>query len=77
MTDDCTLWPDRIGAWEYAACCRAHDLAYSDPEVPRLVADLDLARCVFDATGNAWLAVLMLTGVVSCGWAFRRMKRVR
>lgn len=76
-TDDlnhCTWWPDKIGSLDYSACCAAHDLAYAS-DGQRLAADLDLAQCVFDTTGSEILSIVMMTGVILFGWAFRKRKK--
>lgn len=69
--DGCTLWID--GVWR--ACCDAHDLAYAKVAVPldKIIADLDLARCVA-GTGHGVVALVMLAGVTVFGWFFIRRK---
>lgn len=72
MTDHCTLWPE--GTWAY--CCAAHDLAYANPAVAKLAADLDMIHCVAAAAG--WpMAILMGAGVITLGapfWLRARLK---
>lgn len=65
--DHCTLWPDRIGSLDWATCCLAHDIAY-ELALPRLQADLTLARCVWEVSPP--MAMVMAAGVIACGWAF-------
>lgn len=79
MTNYCTAWPDRIGSWDYGHCCQAHDIAYLS-DAPRIPADIELAQCVVEATGQHWLAFIMLVGVVALGGIYRawgRWKRRR
>lgn len=45
MQDHCTLWPDRLGGFDWAACCAAHDVDYAE-QVDRLLADDRLWSCV-------------------------------
>lgn len=66
--DGCSLWID--GVWRH--CCDAHDLAYLNG-TDKIIADLDLARCVAD-TGNGTMALIMLAGVTLFGWLFLRRK---
>jgi hypothetical protein len=73
MADYCTLWPDQALGKDWSLCCKAHDEAYQLAG-SRLVADLDLARCVANETGWDGLAALMLAGVMAFGWIFRRAK---
>lgn len=73
MANYCTLWPDHALGKDWSNCCAAHDFAYGQ-EGSRLVADLDLARCVAVETGWDGLAGLMLCGVMAFGWMFRRRK---
>lgn len=68
----CTLWPGRIGALDWSACCAAHDIAY-EAGLPRLAADLDLARCV--AAVSPAMAGVMLAGVAAFGWLFYRRRK--
>lgn len=73
MTDACTLWPE--GWW--SVCCQAHDAAYASG-ADRLLADLDLLRCVVES-GDGWLLIastfiggVMFAGVRIFGRAFWR-----
>lgn len=70
--DYCTLWFE--GFW--SDCCKAHDLAY-DMQIPRTIADADLASCVALAAsspGAAWVGAItagvMFVGVRVFGWKF-------
>jgi hypothetical protein len=67
--DNCTAWFE--GSWSH--CCAAHDVAYDDPILSRLTADLQLASCVAAAAG--WpMAAVMFCGVVMFGWLFRKRR---
>ena len=66
--DYCTAWFE--GSWGH--CCAAHDLAYADPAIDRLTADLELASCVAATSGGWPVAALMFAGVFVGGWWFRR-----
>lgn len=67
--DACTLFPDRLGAVDWSACCAAHDLAYATG-ADRLAADYALGQCVLQATGWHGLSFLMFLGVTLGGWLF-------
>lgn len=73
QTDYCTLWPDRLGAYDWSACCAAHDLAYASG-LDRAAADFELVACVA-ANGPLWMAALMGAGVMAFGWIFYRRNR--
>ena len=60
--DYCTLWFE--GFW--SDCCKAHDLAY-DTQIPRAIADADLATCVVLAAYSPGAA---LVGVIAAGIMF-------
>lgn len=75
LPNHCTLFPDRAMGRDWSHCCQAHDLAYSLGVPTRPEADLQLARCVADATGWGWLASLMWAGVVLFGGLFWRRAR--
>jgi len=70
--DGCTLWFN--GDWR--ACCDAHDAAYAVVSAPldKVIADLDLARCVAE-TGHGLMALVMLAGVTLFGWFFIRRRK--
>lgn len=70
-SDGCTLWFD--GDWVH--CCTAHDAAYASG-MDKLQADLELAVCVAQ-TGNGWMAVLMLLGLLLMGWPLYRRRAPR
>lgn len=72
--DHCTLWPDRLAGMDWSACCLAHDVAYALGR-DRAVADLELYRCVAEATGAHWFAGVMFAGVSIFGWAFWKKRR--
>ena len=66
--DDCTLWPDRLGSFDWSRCCVLHDAAYA-AGLDKLGADLDLARCVASIAG--WpMGLVIFAGVTLGGWAF-------
>jgi hypothetical protein len=67
--DYCTNWPDRLFGKDWSQCCLAHDIAYALPG-SKLEADLDLGRCVLDATGWWWMAALMVAGVTVFGGSY-------
>lgn len=70
--DHCTLWPDRLGPFDWATCCLAHDIAY-EYALPRLEADITLAKCVW----AVWpvMGVIMGAGVIAFGWLFYRRRK--
>ena len=41
----CTLWFDKIGPWDWHACCVQHDLDYHN-QIGKALADLKLETCV-------------------------------
>ena len=70
--DYCTLWFE--GFW--SDCCKAHDLAY-DTQIPRAIADADLATCVVLAANSPGTALvgaiaagIMFIGVRVFGWKY-------
>lgn len=71
--DYCTLFPDEIAGVSLRSCCFAHDVAYATG-VPKLEADLSLARCVA-AQGLPATAVVMFLGVTLFGWLFYRKRK--
>jgi len=66
-SDGCSLFPDRsvLTRQDWCECCFEHDLAYwrGGTEEDRLLADLELRRCVLEKTGDEHLADLMFEGV--------------
>ncbi len=66
-SDGCSLFPDRsvLTRQDWCECCFEHDLAYwrGGTEEERLLADLELRRCVLEKTGDERLADLMFEGV--------------
>jgi hypothetical protein len=70
--DYCTWWPDALLGADWSRCCAAHDAAYL-AQSDRIVADLELARCVMAV--NWPMGVAMGAGVLAFGWVFYNRKR--
>lgn len=85
-SDWCTAWWDKIGDYDYSACCQRHDEEYADPSVSRWEADVNLLNCVRKQgvwdTDNKWdsskkialaytWGTIMFIGVRSLGWMFK------
>ena len=74
MPDYCTSWPDRLFGKDWSHCCLAHDVAYSLPG-SQFEDDIELMRCVAEATGWWPLAAAMFLGVVLFGKRYRKRAR--
>lgn len=59
--DYCTLWPE--GWW--AACCQAHDAAYS-AQIGKLLADERLQQCVSASLPDFAAAHPVMAGAAAC-----------
>lgn len=88
-SDWCTGWWDKIGDYDYSACCQKHDDEYADPAYSRWEADVNLLNCVrtqgkwdSDAKINSSIKTLisytwgttMFIGVRTFGWMFKHYK---
>ena len=62
----CTLWIDRLGPWNWHACCVQHDFDYGH-QVAKAVADARLEHCVNailpDMGTLMWLGVTIFGGI--------------
>ncbi len=74
---ECSYWPDGIPTWlggnghEWLDCCRVHDLSEQTA-----AAAFELGKCV-SSSGHAWIALVMVGGLLIFGPAYLALKRLR
>jgi len=74
MEDHCTFWPDRFLGRDWSHCCATHDAAYASGVGSKIDADVNLLRCVTNATGWESFALVMFAGVFLFGGIFWKRK---